>query len=105
MGTDGNLHVRFHMNTQALGTSDQSNNPNSRPKFDYNGSQEQDSQDFVVDNSVGSTSRYHAEWNLKIMAKGNGGVLSPDDDFYLHMLMDSPVDVTQAVISSSGYCR
>lgn len=101
MGTDGNLHVRFHMNTQAQGTSDANNNPNNRPALNYNGSQEQDSQDFVV----GSTSRYHAEWNLKVMAKGNDGTIFDSDDFYLHMVMDSPVDVTDAVISSSGYCR
>lgn len=101
MGTDGQLHVRFHMNTQALGTSDPNNNPNNRPALNYNGSQEQDSQDFVV----GTTSRYHAEWNLKVMAKGNDGTLFDSDDFYLHMVMDSPVDVSEAVISSSGYCR
>jgi len=101
-GTDGALHAQFHLNSQAQGSTDPANNLNALPTLQYNGGQQYDSQDMVF---VTGNEHYKLEWNIKIIAKGNDGTIFDDDDFFLHLVMDTPLDVTQASTTTSTYCR
>jgi hypothetical protein len=91
------------MNSLAKGVTDPANNPNGLPNLEYNGNQQDDSQDFVVNDPA--SDHFHVEWNLKIIAKGNDGSIFDQDDFFLHIVADTPVDITSAVLSGTNYCR
>ena len=42
---------------------------------------------------------------IKVIAKGNDGTIFDDDDFFLHIMMDTPLDVAQATLTANTYCR
>jgi hypothetical protein len=101
-GLDGQLHAQFHLNSQAQGATDPVRNPPAVPTLQYVGSQEQNSQDMVF---ATGNERYKMEWTIKVIAKGNDGTIFDDDDFFLHVMMDSPLDVAQATLTANTYCR
>jgi hypothetical protein len=97
-GTDGQLHSQYHMNTQAQGVTNQ---PTAVYRS-YVGSEEYDSQDFVF---TTQTEKHKVEWNVKVIAKGEDGGVHDEDDFFIHIVMNVPLDPTQADLTASGYCR
>jgi hypothetical protein len=66
------------------------------------GSEEYDSQEFVFTNT---TDRYKVEWNVKMIAKGEDGTIHDEDDFFLHIVMNTGFDPTQTDITTLGYCK
>ena len=79
-GTDGRMHVQFHLNAQGRGESGLT----ATRKRKYSGSQEYNSQTFTV--LSGDTNKFKFEWNVKVIAQGETGTLHPEDDFVLHVV-------------------
>lgn len=97
-GTDGTAHFQYHMNTQAQGIT----NVPLVAYRQYVGSEEYDSQDFVFTTRA---EKYKVEWNVKMIAKGEDGTIHDEDDFMLHIVMNTPFDPLQADITTEGVCK
>lgn len=98
-GLDGRVHVQFHMNSYGQGAS---------ATRRYSGSHEYNSQLFTV--MLGDNNKFKFEWNMKMIARGEGEALFEDDDFVLHLVQtfspppDPIPDIPEATIPP-GECR
>jgi hypothetical protein len=95
---DGAAHFQYHMNTQAQGVT---NIPLAAYR-QYVGSEEYDSQDMVFSDQ---NQRYKLEWNVKMIAKGEDGAIHDEDDFFIHVIMNTPFDPLQADVTTYGQCK
>jgi hypothetical protein len=102
-GTDGSLKSQFHLASWALGVTDVTI-PAVDPRWRrYAGSETYDTQERIY---ATGRERYKEEWNMKILAYGNSDERHDEDDFFLHVVIDIPVDPTSiANLYAYGYCK
>jgi hypothetical protein len=101
--TNGSLRSQFHLVSAALGVTDVTVPATDDRWRKYVGGETYDTQERVY--STGRE-RYREEWNMKILAYGNRDERHDDNDFFLHVVVDIPVDPTSIpAMYAYGYCK